>query len=162
MNDFDQPQVFFSDNFSNDDPHEDTQKLQSFKKKYKEFIRQFHEGNFNYKYRDTLKRNYNLGLYWIEVNLEDLSAFDESLAEKIYKQPTEYLPVFEDATKEVADELTSPRPLGEEKLEDIQILLSSDGHPTTLRGTKVNIHQNIKLISLINQNNSFFIYIFKA
>lgn len=139
MNDFDQPQVFFSDNFSTDDTREDQLKLQSFKKKYKEFIRQFHEGNFNYKYRDSLKRNYNLGQYWLAINLEDLAAFDESLAEKISKQPTDYLPVFEDAAKDVADELTAPRPSGEEKVEDIQILLASDGNPSALRGLKVII-----------------------
>ncbi|XP_015119756.1 DNA replication licensing factor Mcm5 [Diachasma alloeum] len=139
MNDFDQPQIFFSDNFSTDDTREDQLKLQSFKKKYKEFIRQFHEGNFNYKYRDSLKRNYNLGQYWLAINLEDLAAFDESLAEKIYKQPTEYLPVFEEAAKDVADELTAPRPSGEENVEDIQILLSSDGHASGLRGLKPDI-----------------------
>ncbi|XP_063977768.1 DNA replication licensing factor Mcm5 [Diachasmimorpha longicaudata] len=139
MNDFDNPQIFFSDNFAPDETREDQLKLQSFKKKYKEFIRQFHEGNFNYKYRDCLKRNYNLGQYWLVVNLEDLAAFDESLAEKIYKQPTEYLPVFEEAAKDVADELTAPRPSGEETVEDIQILLSSDAHASALRGLKPDI-----------------------
>lgn len=88
--------------------------------------------------RDALKHNYNLGQYWVEFNVEDLAAFDESLAEKIYKQPTEYLPVFEEAAKEVADELTAPRPEGEEKVQDIQILLSSDSNPSALRGMKVN------------------------
>ncbi|CAD6231736.1 GSCOCG00001561001-RA-CDS [Cotesia congregata] len=139
MNDFDAPQVFFSDNFASDEQRDDQLKLQTYKKKFKEFIRQFHEGNFNYKYRDALKRNYNLGRYWVEINLEDLGAFDEPLAEKLYKQPTEYLPVFEEAARDVADELTAPRPLGEKKVEDIQILLSSDGNPTSLRGMKPDI-----------------------
>ena len=93
--------------------------------------------SFLYFYRDSLKRNYNLGQFWIEVNLEDLAAFDESLAEKVYKQPTEYLPLFEEAAKNVADELTAPRLEGEEKVEDIQVLLTSDGHPVSLRGMKV-------------------------
>lgn len=72
--------------------------------------------------------------------MEDLAAFDESLAEKVYKQPTEYLPLFEDAAKNVADELTAPRFEGEEKVEDIQVLLTSDGHPVSLRGMKVYIY----------------------
>lgn len=161
MNDFDAPQIFFSDNFANDDPREDQLKLQSYKKKFKEFIRQFHEGNFNYKYRDLLKRNYNLKEYWIEINLEDVGAFDESLAEKIYKQPTEYLPVFEEAAKDVADELTAPRPIGEEKIQDIQILLSSDGHPTSLRGMKVIIQFSTNFINtdLLKRTN-YFHYLF--
>ncbi|XP_043475404.1 DNA replication licensing factor Mcm5 [Leptopilina heterotoma] len=138
MEGFDQPGIFFSDNFSIDGEQnqEDQATFQASKKKLKEFIRQFHEGNFNYKYRDTLKRNYNLGNYWIEFNLEDLAAYDESLAEKIYKQPTEYLPLFEEAAKDVADELTAPRLPGEEKVEDIQVLLTSDGNPVSLRGMK--------------------------
>ncbi|XP_054012058.1 DNA replication licensing factor Mcm5-like [Hylaeus anthracinus] len=136
MEGFDDPGIFFSDNFSVGDTHESQTNLQFFKKKFMEFIRQFHEGNFNYKYRDTLKRNYNLGQYWVEVNLEDLAAFDESLAEKVYKQPTEYLPILEEAARDLADELTAPRPEGEEKVEDIQVLLSSDAHPSSLRGMK--------------------------
>lgn len=41
--------------------------------------------------RDELKRHYNLGEYWIEVEMEDLASFDEDLAEFLYKQPTEHL-----------------------------------------------------------------------
>ncbi|XP_076657614.1 DNA replication licensing factor Mcm5 [Halictus rubicundus] len=138
MEGFDDPGIFFSDNFSVGDTNEAQSQtnLQFFKKKFMEFIRQFHEGNFNYKYRDTLKRNYNLGQYWVEVNLEDLAAFDESLAEKVYKHPTEYLPILEEAARDLADELTAPRPEGEEKVEDIQVLLSSDAHPSSMRGMK--------------------------
>jgi hypothetical protein len=35
-------------------------------------------------YRDQLKRNYNLGQYWLEVDIEDVSSFDESLADFFY------------------------------------------------------------------------------
>lgn len=52
-------------------------------------------------YRDALKRNYNLHQYWVEINIEDLSSFDEVLAEKLYKKPTEHLPILEEAAKEV-------------------------------------------------------------
>lgn len=41
--------------------------------------------------RDELKRHYNLGEYWIEVEMEDLASFDEDLADFLYKQPTEHL-----------------------------------------------------------------------
>lgn len=96
--------------------------------------------------RDNLKRNYNLGQFWVEVNLEDLAAFDESLAEKIQKHPTEYLPILEDAAKEVADELTKPRPEGEEQVEDIQVLLTSDANATSLRGMKVLYYIPIHIV----------------
>lgn len=39
---------------------------------------------------------------------------------------------------QLADELTAPRPEGEEKVEDIQVLLSSDAHPSNLRELKVS------------------------
>lgn len=39
---------------------------------------------------------------------------------------------------QLADELTAPRPEGEEKVEDIQVLLSSDAHAANLRELKVS------------------------
>lgn len=44
-------------------------------------------------FRDTLKRNYNLGQYFLDIDLGDLTSFDETLAEKLQKQPTEHLPI---------------------------------------------------------------------
>ncbi|XP_014219295.1 DNA replication licensing factor Mcm5 [Copidosoma floridanum] len=151
MEGFDRGDVYFSDNFAAEDVQANAaQNLQAYKKKFKEFFRQFQEGNFNYKYRDTLKRNYNQKQYWVEVNLGDLAAYDESLEEKISKQPTEYLPVFEEAAKEVADEITSPRPIGEERMEDIQVLLSSDAHCVSLRGMKPDtVSKLIKISGII-------------
>lgn len=40
---------------------------------------------------DQLRRHYNIGRYWLEVDLEDLTHFDAGLAEKITKQPAEHL-----------------------------------------------------------------------
>lgn len=52
MEGFDDAGVFFSDNFAaEEDSNASNINLQGVKKKFKEFIRQFHEGNFNYKYR---------------------------------------------------------------------------------------------------------------
>ena len=44
-------------------------------------------------FRDQLKRHYNLGEYWLDVELEDLSSFDEMLADKLNKTPSETLPL---------------------------------------------------------------------
>ena len=43
--------------------------------------------------RDQLKRNYNLGQYYLDVSLDDLRNYDERLADKLLKSPTEYVPV---------------------------------------------------------------------
>lgn len=44
-------------------------------------------------FRDALKRHYNLRQYYLEVNIEDVAAFDETLAEKLKKSPTEHIPL---------------------------------------------------------------------
>ncbi|KAL3231982.1 hypothetical protein MRX96_023070 [Rhipicephalus microplus] len=108
---FDDGGVFFSDNFSSESTQDDSQvNLQAVKRRFRDFLRKFHEGNFNYRYRDQLKQHYNMGQYWLEVAVEDISSFDEVLADKLSKQPTEHLPLLEEAAKEVADEVTRPRP----------------------------------------------------
>lgn len=43
----------------------------------------------------------------------------------------------EEAAQEVADEVTRPRPLGEETVQDIQVMLKSDAHPSSIRNLKV-------------------------
>lgn len=90
--------------------------------------------------RDTLKSNYLSRKFYLEIELEDLAGFDEALAEKVYKQPTENLGIFEEATREVADEITAPRPEHETEVEDIQILLTSSANPINIRELKVYIH----------------------
>lgn len=132
----DQPGVFFSDNFGSDADGASTSGKddnQSVKKRFKEFLRQFNEDGFSFKYRDELRRLYSLGQYWVEVNVEDLASFDEPLADKLYKNPTETVPLFEEAATEVADEVTNPRPEGEEEVEKIQVKLHSEAHAASLR-----------------------------
>lgn len=55
MEGFDDPGIYYSDNLGSEDQVNETQvNNQAIKKKFKDFIRQFHEGNFNYKYRYDL------------------------------------------------------------------------------------------------------------
>lgn len=148
MSGFDDLGVFFSDNFgSEDQPDDQNINRQEIKKRLKDFIRQFHEGNFSYKYRDLLKRHYNTGNYCLEIELEDLSNFDEVLADKIHKLPAEHIPLFEDAVKEVADEITQPRPEGEEIVQDIQITLRSNANPIPMRNLKSDQMANLVIMS---------------
>ncbi|OWF42189.1 DNA replication licensing factor mcm5-like [Mizuhopecten yessoensis] len=144
---FDDAGVFFSDNFGSEDQTDENQiNRQQIKKRFKDFIRQFHEGNFSYRYRDQLKRNYNLGQHWLEVDLQDVTSFDEALAEKLNKLPAEHLPLFEDAAKEVADEVTRPRPDGDEDVEDIQVMVNSSANPCSIRELKSE--QMAKLVKI--------------
>ncbi|XP_057315209.1 DNA replication licensing factor mcm5-like [Hydractinia symbiolongicarpus] len=134
---FDQSEVYFTDPFGSEDTGADPNaNVAEVKKQFRDFIREFHETNFVFPYRDQLKRNYNLGQYCLDVSLDDLRSYDEHLAEKILKSPTEYVPVFEEAAREMADEVTKPRPIGEEDVEDIQVTFRSEANSMGLRDLK--------------------------
>ncbi|XP_037944679.1 DNA replication licensing factor Mcm5-like [Teleopsis dalmanni] len=150
MEGFDEAGLFFSDNFGPDAQDGNQINMQAIKKKYKEFLRTFNEDNFFYKYRDTLRRNYLNGRYFLEVELEDLAGFDETLADKLTKQPTEHLQIFEEAAREIADEITAPRPEHEEQVHDVQILLTSNANPTNVRELKSNcVSKLVKIAGII-------------
>lgn len=51
MDGFDDAGVFYSDNFGKSVNNDGGISLQAVKKKYKEFVRSYHEDGFNYKYR---------------------------------------------------------------------------------------------------------------
>ncbi|NXT26342.1 MCM5 factor, partial [Syrrhaptes paradoxus] len=141
MSGFDDPGIYYSDSFGGDGSVDEGQVRKSqLQKRFKEFLRQYRVGTdrtgFTFKYRDELKRHYNLGQYWVEVEMEDLASFDEDLADYLYKQPAEHLQLLEEAAKEVADEVTRPRPSGEETLQDIQVMLRSDANAANIRSLK--------------------------
>uniref|UniRef100_H3CL83 DNA replication licensing factor MCM5 n=1 Tax=Tetraodon nigroviridis TaxID=99883 RepID=H3CL83_TETNG len=143
MSGFDDPGVYYSESFGGGEAagqDEGGLKRIHIKKRFREFIRQFRVGTdrtgFTYKYRDELKRHYTMGEFWVEVEMEDLASFDEDLSDCLYKMPTENLPLLEEAAKEVADEVTRPRPTGEEMMQDIQVMLKSDAHHASIRSLK--------------------------
>ncbi|NXB31128.1 MCM5 factor, partial [Eulacestoma nigropectus] len=141
MSGFDDPGIYYSDSLGGDASVDEGQVRKSqLQKRFKEFLRQYRVGTdrtgFTFKYRDELKRHYNLGQYWVEVEMEDLASFDEDLADYLYKQPAEHLQLLEEAAKEVADEVTRPRPSGEETLQDIQVMLRSDANAANIRSLK--------------------------
>jgi len=135
---FDQSEVYYSDPFGSEDAGHDPHatNIAEVKKRFRDFIREFHENNFVFPYRDQLKRNYNLGVYNLDVSLDDLASYDEHAADKVLKSPTEYMPLFEEAAKEMADEITKPRPVGEEEVQDIQVTLRSESNPMGVRDIK--------------------------
>lgn len=81
---------------------------------------------FIFKYRDEFKWYYNLGEYWIEVEMEDLVSFDEDLVDYLYKQLVEYLQLLEEVVKEVVDEVIWFWFFGEEVFQDIQVMFKLD------------------------------------
>ena len=56
--------------------------------------------------------------------MNDLTSFNAELAEKIRKTPGDVLPLFEEAAKEVADEVTRPRSEGNpDEVQSMQVLI---------------------------------------
>ncbi|RWS31678.1 DNA replication licensing factor mcm5-A-like protein [Leptotrombidium deliense] len=133
---FDDLGTFHSDDVRGTDFDDSAASNLNIKRKLKEFLREYHDGNFSYKYREQLKNHYNINQYWVEVSIEDLSAFDEELANKVLRSPSETLPLFEEAAKEVADDVTKPRDHDDEMIKDIQVMLKADCNPTSFRDLK--------------------------
>ncbi|CAK8689476.1 DNA replication licensing factor mcm5-A-like [Clavelina lepadiformis] len=144
MSGFDDPGIFFSDNFGGDEQTDNAQAQRTaIKKKFRDFLREFCVSStstgVSYLYRDQLKRRYNLGEYWLEVDLGHLASYDDELADYIYHRPAEYLTLFEQAAKEIADEVTRPRPENEGSVQDIQIMFKSSARCISVRNLKASM-----------------------
>jgi len=127
------------------DPHDnhdqqniDTQR-NARRARFAEFLRKFHIDDVNdtsYIYRDAIRDNYHLGEYWVEVDVNHLSSYDPDISEILQRSPADNLPLFEEAARSVADDVTRPRPDDGEGLHDIQVLLKSRGVVTSVRNLK--------------------------
>ncbi|CAG2180086.1 unnamed protein product, partial [Oppiella nova] len=93
------------------------------------------DSTFQYKYRQQIRDRYNLDQFWCDVSVDELALFDDSLADKLCKQPVEYLKILELAATEVADEVTRPR-ADDTAVQSMQVMLASDAHPIALRELK--------------------------
>lgn len=92
---YDEAPVYYSDPFFSEDRSEADGGLSRTASlgRFKEFIKTFLDHDNCFCYRDQLQRHYNLGQYWLQVDLEDLSSFDSQLSDKLNKSPAEYLPL---------------------------------------------------------------------
>uniref|UniRef100_A0A0L8I367 DNA replication licensing factor MCM5 n=1 Tax=Octopus bimaculoides TaxID=37653 RepID=A0A0L8I367_OCTBM len=150
MSGFDDLGVFFSDNFGSEDQQDGNQiNRQEIKNNFKAFLRKFHEGNFSYEYRSFSSENSSLGSEKLQrVCTQPLLADFALKTKKMYSEckvknnvvegslDRKNVVEFEDAAKEVADEITQPRPEGEEIVQDIQVTLASNANATALRNLK--------------------------
>lgn len=126
MTGFDQAGIFVSDPFNT----EETDRTNSINpvneasvvKRFKQFIRKFHDEKQQFTYREQLRRHYTMRRYWVLVDIEDLSSYDEYLADSLIKVPSDYLPLFEEAATEMGDELTQPRPPDEQEVSYVNFI----------------------------------------
>jgi len=155
--------VFFSDSINgdlnqvtdNENPDAiNTQKRLNIEKKFKNFLKNFQykttDGGVIFYYRDKIKKNYNNGVYSINIDLGDLKNFDRTLWDVIKEEPREYIELFEEATTFVADEVTRPRPAEDEDIISMQLTLSDDSDPISIRQVKADkVAKLIKIPGII-------------
>uniref|UniRef100_A0AC34QA03 DNA replication licensing factor MCM5 n=1 Tax=Panagrolaimus sp. JU765 TaxID=591449 RepID=A0AC34QA03_9BILA len=152
----DQPQTFYNNLFDddNDDLNADGQErivdYRTTMDRFRKFIREFSVGGFNYKYREQLKRNYQLGEYCLEIEFADLKQFDEESAMKLRMSPAQYISALETAAKEIADLITSPRAENEKDVQDIQVIVILNDEPTSIRRIKsTDVSKLVKISGII-------------
>lgn len=134
--------VYHMSTFSGEYAKEDSLKV-----KFKNFLKEFYEGNRHYKYREQLKNHFYLEEYWISVNLEDLDSYDEVLSDKLKKNPSKFMECFETAATEVCDEVTRPRKEGLEIVPNIQVMVNSVVKPTGLRDLRSEMVSKLITVS---------------
>lgn len=124
------------------------------KVKLKKFLKEYYVGNYQYKYREQLRDHFNLGEYWITVDLEDLDAFDEVISDRLRKSPIMLMEHFENAATEVCDEVTQPRSDDMERVPNIQVMITSCAIPTNLRDLQSTMVSQLVTVSGIVINAS--------
>lgn len=62
------------------------------KDRFRAFLQSFRNGN-TYVYRDQLRHHVALSQFYVDVDVDDLVAFDEELSNKLTKNPADYLPL---------------------------------------------------------------------
>lgn len=121
-------------------------------KRLLEFLRSFRVGPLFF-YREQLIANYRRGNHFFTLQLSHLAAYDQLLQDLVLKSPKEYLPLIENAAKEMlayllvlssasanedvtlagADASSAAASSNLKNLPDIQVILKSEQRATPLR-----------------------------
>eukprot|EP00002_Diphylleia_rotans_P002321 TRINITY_DN11478_c0_g1_i1.p1 TRINITY_DN11478_c0_g1~~TRINITY_DN11478_c0_g1_i1.p1 ORF type:complete len:726 (-),score=163.07 TRINITY_DN11478_c0_g1_i1:394-2571(-) len=99
-------------------------------RKFREFIRTFRDGN-TFIYREMIRQRYNLGEYRLDVDMDDIKAYDGELSDLLWDRPGDFLPLMEAAAKEVAVQANPQKPT--DPSFDFQVTLTTNASPTSIR-----------------------------
>lgn len=117
-------------------------------KLFKVFVKSWSENN-QLVYRNQLIDNAENENYILSINVNALSKFSEQLYSELCKHPSEFLPVFEQATKELYQEFKN-----NDQSPNFQIQLYSDEIPKPLRYLKSSVLNELVTIQGIIVNIS--------
>eukprot|EP00658_Telonema_sp_P-2_P055284 TRINITY_DN43953_c0_g1_i1.p1 TRINITY_DN43953_c0_g1~~TRINITY_DN43953_c0_g1_i1.p1 ORF type:complete len:429 (+),score=117.35 TRINITY_DN43953_c0_g1_i1:241-1527(+) len=108
--------------------------IQASRLKMKSFLREFEAAESQHSaavsYRESLARTCHLGQYELNVDMGDLTSYDEKLAHRLRSDPETLMPQFEFAAREaaVANDL-----LPKAEQQQIQVTLKSSEHAVGIR-----------------------------
>ena len=118
-------------------------------KRFKKFIREWHHQN-QFVYRTQLTDNGDCGNFWLTVDMEDLTNFDETIATQIRSKPQSFLPLFEKAAQEI---YAFERQYPIQTVPEFQIHMISNENTKSLRELKSNLLGKLVTISGIIINS---------
>ncbi|KAJ1941515.1 minichromosome maintenance protein 5, partial [Linderina macrospora] len=126
---WDAGKVYTRNVFSGEEVKEDQQQVQQ---SLFDFIQNFRDDNV-FVYRDQLRRNLAVGDPVLDVSLQDLAGFDESLSQKLVNSPLEILPLFELAARNSARKIIAPNTEGLEDVPEVQVTIRSNTNVVNIR-----------------------------
>ncbi|KAJ2134244.1 minichromosome maintenance protein 5, partial [Coemansia sp. RSA 788] len=97
-----------------------------------DFIQNFRDDNV-FVYREQLRQNLAVGEDVLNVSLQDVAGFDESLSQRLVNHPAEYLPLFELAARNSARKIVAPGAQGLDEVPEIQVTLRSNTNVVNIR-----------------------------
>jgi hypothetical protein len=113
------------------------------KSKFRQFLKSKEDSDGAFSYREQLLTNYEQGSFHLSVDMDDIRGFDQALLTVLRDDPSKYMPVFEQAAKEVVGELNLKQGENADALKDIQILLSNFPRLISLRGLSAEHVSNL-------------------
>ncbi|KAJ2702731.1 minichromosome maintenance protein 5 [Coemansia sp. IMI 209128] len=128
-NGWDAGRVFTRNVHEGEEVKNDRQKIQQ---DLFDFIQNFRDDNV-FIYRDQLRQNLAVGDYVLNVVLQDLVSFDESLSQQLVNQPIEILPLFELAARNSARRIVAPSATGLQDIPEIQVTVRSNTNMVSIR-----------------------------
>ncbi|KAJ1978641.1 minichromosome maintenance protein 5 [Dimargaris xerosporica] len=96
------------------------------------FLQNFCVDN-QFVYRDQLRQNLMIKNYVLEVDMQDLISYDETLAHKLSEQPADILPLFESAVRRTAHKILSPTNTEAIDVPECQVTLRSNANLSSVR-----------------------------
>ncbi|KAL1507546.1 hypothetical protein AB1Y20_007167 [Prymnesium parvum] len=131
MDSLDEGNIFYSDQ-RRDDQRQDDSSPTVLAMHYKEFVRTFRVDEVHV-YRQQLRQAISLRQYVLEVDIDHLMEYNDSLTNELLQRPSHHLPIFEKAVLEAAVSMAIIDANEAVDMPDLQVTLTSSKQPISIR-----------------------------